>query len=74
MHSVVDKMKLSEWIKKLPDKDMSKKPFLAMSEEEVKKLDERFINREDMLVMLEDKRCNLNEILDDLKKEVREKK
>ena len=47
-------MKPSEWIKKLADKDMSKEPFLAISEkEEVKKLDERFIDREE-----------LNEIID----------
>ena len=67
-------MKPSEWIKKLADKDISKESFLAIDEEEVKKLDERFIDREEMLVILEDKRCNLNKILDELKKEVRGKK
>ena len=67
-------MKPTDWIKKLPDKDISKKSFLAMSEEEAKKLDERFIDREEMLVMLEDKRSNLSEIIDELKKEVRGKK
>lgn len=47
-------MKPSEWIKKLEikislyrDKDMGKKSFFAMSEEEVKKLDEKFIDREE---------------------------
>ncbi len=40
-------MKPSEWIEKLEDKDVSKEPFLAMSEEEAKKLDERFIDREE---------------------------
>ncbi len=53
MYSVVDKMKPSDWIKKLADKDMIKKPFLIISEEKAKKLDERFIDREE-----------LNEIID----------
>ncbi len=45
-------MKPSEWIEKLEEKDMSKEPFLAMSEEEAKKLDERFIDREEIKKLL----------------------
>ncbi len=66
-------MKPSEWIKELPDKDMHT-IFYAINDEEVKKLDNRFIDREEMLVMLEDKRHKLSGIIDELKKEVREKK
>ena len=67
-------MKLSKFLEEKglrAIEDSGEKDGTVELPENIEELDERFIDREEMLVILEDKRHKLSEIIDELKKEVR---